>query len=106
MKACKECPFRKNAPKGWLGDGEPEEGLSRYQYYFDTDTAVHCHMNQATLCRGFAHTYNNQMKLSRNRVVAAFQGEVKKYKEAAKLCFDNIYDFIKHHKITRNAGRD
>jgi len=95
-KPCKECPCRKTAAKGWLGDADIATGVERYEQYFLTDTPVACHMNPERFCRGVLHIYNNMLKLSRNPTVRAAQIEIKG-EVGAGYCFKSTKEFLEYH---------
>lgn len=109
-KVCKECPFRRKSPAGYLGEAtyDPEGFLA--PHYTWGDESLPCHMlvdwdgthpqkartpEEAPLCRGFVTFVKNSVKRSLNP-------EIAKAAEEIEADHGNIFswphEFIAHHK--------
>jgi hypothetical protein len=71
-KICNECPFRKDAPKGWLGPHTVEELLDAQQFEFpfschklreDDSTEADIIQGRLKICRGFVASASASFKL-------------------------------------------
>lgn len=91
-KPCKECPFRRVSPKGWLGDNDPRH----FAINANHDGNFPCHMtmekNQEFQCAGRATMWANQCKTSRD-------DSVPDLKPDRENVFSHIGEFNKHHGI-------
>lgn len=90
-KPCSNCPFKKDALKGWLGADRAEEIANAHSFT--------CHKTGETgsgprkQCAGFMI-----MKEEDSAFYRLLNHEARKYlSEQNKLVFDTIYDFINHH---------
>src|ERR1700677_1314898 len=91
-KPCNECPFRRIAPKGWLGSNIPQ--------HFAVNANRECHFPrhktmgkpQEFQCAGRATMWANQCKVSRD-------GSVPHVAKDKETVFSHIGEFIKHHGI-------
>lgn len=86
-KPCKDCPYRKDSLKGWLGE-------KRMTEFLNTDSFL-CHKNTSLQCAG-------HMILKKNGNI--FVRAAKIYKEDLKLkgedlIFDTEQQCIEHHKF-------
>lgn len=104
-KPCRECPFRKDSWKGYLGDvsGQPEVYLEQLEH----STPIPCHLTvdwespdyleevkQAPACIGALQFMNNSCKLSKFKNIIELQEEAGKNDQIFKWS----PEFIKHHK--------
>lgn len=89
---CSECPFRRIAPAGWLGDNHPQY----FAVAANHDGHFPCHktMKRAkpAQCAGRATMWANQCKVSRDDSVPSLPRSEK--------VFRHIGEFTKHHNIT------
>lgn len=93
-KPCGECPFRKNAPRGWLGPWNPTSILQQAFSEF----GLACHMtadnpDAISMCAGSIICANKSAKKYRNTKLAQLQQGLGED--------DNVltaFEFIKHHK--------
>lgn len=84
---CNECPFRKNAGAGWLGDNTPED----FSIAATSDTSVSCHLMvdqdqehfswekdeaAAPRCRGALAMMSNMCKVPINKEMAKLRKSV------------------------------
>ena len=111
-KPCGECPFRRCAPAGWLGNATPEEFINTAL----ADDAMPCHptvdytrddwresmVEEGTKvqhCVGARIFFANQCKLPRNPVylLAQQNGEVIKMAADRAAVFSNRAEFLAHH---------
>jgi len=89
---CKECPFRRIAPSGWLGSNQPQHFAvnAAHEGHFP------CHITMtrpdAPECAGRAIMWANQCKVSRDDSVPRLATDREKV-------FGNIMEFTKHHGI-------
>lgn len=103
--SCAECPFRRKAAAGWLGESEDaQDFLSTTS---GGELLLPCHMavdweaddkdeqvEEAPKCFGHRVFLRNQCKIPRNPEAARLVGEV----EADRVnYFSNVPEFIKHH---------
>ena len=89
---CKECPFRKAAPRGYLGGNNPQ----KFTVIVGHDGFMACHLTMGKKtpekqCAGRAAMFANQCKVSRDKSVM----EVPKQAEVVS----SIFEFMKHHGI-------
>jgi hypothetical protein len=112
-KACKECPFRKDSPAGWLGGLDAEETLA----CMDFEELFNCHMErkdspqqnirearsgEQNICRGYlvsarmsgkrfgsnAITGKYLLKLTEGMIIT----------DTEKECIMTRSEFLAHHK--------
>jgi len=106
-KLCKECPFKKDSMKGYLGEasGDPESFLQSMEYdpipchlqvdwENDTDEEIEnkCFSHP---CIGSLQFMNNSCKLPFSKEYRALQDSVDKNPEV----FNWRAEFIRHHTI-------
>jgi hypothetical protein len=100
-KMCKECPWRKNAPAGWLGDAAPEE----FVHLIRRDVKLPCHakidyddedwqsnIEDAPYCAGALLATRKMCKLPRNPEHAKMVKEVEDNPNHM-----NHAEFTEHH---------
>lgn len=125
-KPCKECPFRKKAPSGYIGghadaaeifdiiqhDGkfpchlEVNDFLDHFEHELDDDDCLAPTRDQlfeqavqeVSFCAGSIIFMNNTGKLSRNPEIAKLQSKFKK----SNAVFCSSLEFLKHHKSARS----
>ena len=97
-KPCRECPFRKRAPAGWLGPWTPEDLIGQVM----SEAGFACHMtvkedgvSTGTLqCAGALICANKSAKGYRNPELAMDQNALRGH-------FDNevmgAHEFLEHH---------
>lgn len=96
--ACRECPFRKRSPKGWLGPWKSAKELIEQAF---SEAGLACHMQLekahepggAPFCTGALVCANKSHKLYRNREIAELQVKAK--------ADDEVLDaraFLEYHK--------
>ncbi len=85
-KPCRECPFRKDCLKGWLGENRITEILK-------SDSFV-CHKNVQFKCAGFMILKNNENSFFR----LAERLKIKIYLRGHELVFNTKKQCINHHK--------
>lgn len=105
-KVCRECPFRRVAAPGWLGEssGDPWDFLASFQH---GETALPCHLRvnwslpnakvkaaDAALCRGALTMLRNSCKVPRDPDLAAAVRSVEPDRENV---FANPNEFMLHH---------
>lgn len=89
-KPCRDCPFRKDCLKGWLGASRMHQILSEPSFV--------CHKNTALQCAG-----HMLMKGIENAFVKlAGQLQLKTGLRGKHLVFENESDCVDHHR----NGRD
>lgn len=92
---CKECPFRRAAPAGWLG-GPPVED---YMGCIRMDVPISCHLTrekkkEPAMCAGSLIHIKNQLKVPRDQ---GLYDAVKRVSESAAV-FQWPHEFEHHHK--------
>lgn len=103
-KPCRECPFLRTAPNGYLGAATPENFI---QSTLNTEEGMPCHLtvdyddpdwldklDEAQLCRGSLIFLKNSCKLPRS---AAYCAEVQAVPADRETVFANSMEFLKHH---------
>lgn len=102
---CKECPFRKDSIKGYLGEAsyDPETFLEQLEFRqpipchmtvnWQSDNFVN-EMRKAPACIGALQFMNNSCKLSRFKKIMDLQDKAGKNNKI----FMWSADFIKYHK--------
>lgn len=95
-RPCRECPFRREAPRGWLGGGTVDAWK---QDLTVGDTAFVCHMaeaeNKRHFCAGSMIHYRNSFKTPRN---AVFATAVMEYQPDKETVFQWSFEFEAHHR--------
>lgn len=108
-EVCKECPFRRSAPAGYLGTASHDpHGFLGPHYH--GDLRLPCHMRvdwegrkknsaaakpeTAPLCRGFVTFMKNNVKYAENEEVREAMKEVEVDRETL---FGWQHEFIEHH---------
>jgi hypothetical protein len=107
-KPCGDCPFRREAPAGWIGaHGHPSEitDIAMADEKFPCHTAVNkleiegadfeTAVKAAPYCVGSLIMMNNTCKISRNSFVAELQRKVGKSTDV----FANAQEFVQHHEV-------
>jgi hypothetical protein len=96
---CKECPFRKVAPAGYLG-GHP---LEPYRQPPSVGMPTSCHMTdkgadseQTSFCAGSLAVINNDPDVQPLDDYAAAAAKIGPRED----CFATVADFAEHHKDT------
>lgn len=85
-KPCRDCPFRKDSPLGWLGDERMAEILSQRSFV--------CHKKHHLQCAG--HMLINGMENDFVRLAHMLNIELPL--SGRDLVFDTPLDCIEHHK--------
>lgn len=90
---CKECPFRRVSPAGYLGDNQPQI----FSFLASRDGHFPCHLTMGKKspereCAGRAIMWANQCKKARD-------GSVPNLEKDRESVFANILEFNAHHKI-------
>lgn len=90
---CKECPFRRVAPPGWLGSNQPQHFAVNAAH----ESNLPCHLTMSKpdspQCAGRAIMWANQCKVARD-------GSVPRLEKDREHVFSHIGEFTKHHGIT------
>lgn len=95
---CKDCPFRRKSPEGWLGPYEIPDLLE----FVALDVEFPCHMTMETqqevICSGYVHYRNNCSKICRmaNRLKKAED----QLRGKPNDCFSSVGEFVEHHDIS------
>lgn len=84
---CSDCPFRRDALRGWLGGSTPEEFIAMAH----SDTAYPCHAFLGPQCAGLAIYRANVAKLPRSPHVQRLNAD-------RVAVFASIKEFLAHHK--------
>lgn len=89
---CKECPFRRVSPAGYLGGNKPQHFAVNIAH--DGDFPCHLTMGEKheAQCAGRATMWANQCKKSRD-------GSVPHLPVDREKVFSHVSEFIAHHKI-------
>jgi len=89
---CRECPFRRESPAGYLGNNEAKN----FAILANHDGNFPCHLTmgkkQERQCAGRAIMWAKQCKVSRDKSVPSLPVDREKV-------FSNIYEFNQHHEI-------
>ena len=109
-KPCKECPFRKASPKGWLGPDSAQEVMDKVNREGD----YICHMTTAgkaeidgrgpldtpglKYCTGSIMYANTNFKRYRDPERQKLQDEMSKMKCRTKV-LRNAKEFMEHHTL-------
>lgn len=95
---CKECPYRKDSAKGWLGDNS----LDTYAEPITSDIEIPCHKTmsddkQMRYCAGLASVRVNSCKSARfSTIIALSETNVKESPHRSE-CFNWKHEFEEHH---------
>jgi hypothetical protein len=101
-KPCKECPFRKRSPPGWLGPWEAEELLMVAGRH---DLACHMTVHRGEdhtpmphhqACAGAALHMNNKLQVAFHPSLVELQDKLKDSPEA-KNVFKDTTEYLMHH---------
>jgi len=105
-KPCNDCPYRKTAFRGWLGEcsGDPKEFLLQLEgpnihpchKTVDWEQASDEEIEESPRCIGALQFMNNSMMQSRFPQVRAMQEQAGKNDEIMQF----KHNFIKHHEVT------
>lgn len=90
---CKQCPWRKIAPAGWLGGNDPHT----YTDLVQMNTAANCHMHpkgEAVFCAGSLAVLNNSCTAARYPDGAGKAADAVGQRDD---CFKWPADFYRHH---------
>lgn len=92
---CRDCPWRRNAPAGWLGGFPAVEFVAMVQ----TDVELACHLTvggsgEPSLCAGALISYRNQCKSPRTPDLGAAVQQV----EPSPDVFAFPREFLDHHE--------
>lgn len=91
---CKECPWRRKSPRGWLGaskNGKPIEA-STYVQTAHFEGQIDCHMKGKLQCAGAAIFRGNVLKLPRNKKLLVLPND-------HALVFSSSEEFLAHHTL-------
>ena len=103
-KPCGDCPFRKEAMRGWLGVWEAEDilnqahsevGLPCHSSYDNEKVTVAQALKTAHVCVGSLQNANNSFKLFVNPTLRKFAEMVGKNPAVM-----NAWEFLKHHTFS------
>ncbi len=102
IKPCNDCPFRKKAMNGWIGNwesaeallaqSESEAGLPCHKSYNNEKKTIAEAQKSAHVCVGSLQSANNSCKMYRNPIMNAFANAVGK----SELVM-NAWEFLEHH---------
>ena len=84
-KPCKDCPFRKDSLKGWLG-------AARARKIAQADSFV-CHKNTDLQCSGHMLLMGDRNSFMRFAMILGHRLNLK----GRDLVFDGVSSFINHH---------
>lgn len=100
-KPCRECPFRRIAPAGWLGGFTPDE----FVLIADQEQRMPCHLHMAKhgatyaepgttapQCAGRAIYWANQLKVPR------VSGSILELPQDIEHVFRWRHEFVAHHR--------
>lgn len=99
---CNECPFRKNAPKGWLGGLSAKEtsDLVLGEANFACHKTRHKKLDEMSRCKGSQLFLINHCKAPKfNKPLAEAINETKKEKHILENYLG--FDFLTHHEIKK-----
>jgi len=116
---CRECPFRRVAPNGYLGAATPENFIKST---LATEIGMPCHLTvdyeekdwlatldeKASLCRGSLIFLRNSCKLPRS---SAYAAAVLETPVDRNTVFGNSAEFLLHHQspvrppVRKNCGK-
>jgi hypothetical protein len=89
---CKECPWRRTAPRGWLGGVVPAEV---YVATAHGEGQIDCHMRNKLQCAGAAIFRDNVFKDPRNKKLLVLPAN-------HELVFSSSEEFLEHHTLKRS----
>lgn len=94
---CKECPFRKKAPAGWLGPWNPEDIVRQISYgeFPCHRTIPHNSIENMESCGGAAMLLNNSIQQAHGTVLSSHQRKIEE--EDHSTVFSNKQEFLDHH---------
>lgn len=97
---CKECPFRRTSPRGWLGG--TEIGLAtEYVQEAHSDRDINCHMVHERSCSGLAIYRQHVCKQPRGgSALVAVQAVA----EDRETVFASPKEFLEHHDTPVNRS--
>lgn len=87
---CSDCPFRRDAPPGWLGGNTPETFVA----IAHTDQKYNCHTKVGPQCAGLAIYRANVCKVPREEDVLRLPGNT-------EHVFSTDEEFLAHHRRGR-----
>lgn len=101
-KPCSECPFRREAPAGWLGPWTVFEilqviGRSAFACHRTVTESFNEDQPGLESCAGMAIFLNNNLEVSRNESNRRHQDLLKRSPHA-KTVFSNRGEFAAHHQ--------
>ena len=107
---CGDCPFRKQAIAGWIGNwdsandllsqAQSEVGLPCHSSYNNGKIAIEEAVKSAHVCVGSLQSARNSGKLYRNPILNAFAKAVGRSESVM-----NAWEFLKHHTQFLNKKR-
>lgn len=115
-QVCKECPFRRVSPRGWLGEAsfpEPDpHGFMAPHYHGGLWLPCHKRVNwsredaqvqaeRAPLCRGFAIFLKNSVKWPETE---RMERAIEDIEPDHKAIFSWPHEFVEHHHGSRRAS--
>lgn len=113
-KPCKECPFKRDSVKGYLGQAEsPDQFIGPHWHgtehlpchmLVDWESASDSDTLASTMtCEGFAIMCSNSLKLPRNKQDSDY---VKTRAPDHKNIFSHVGEFLDHHKKASNENQN
>ena len=93
IKPCKNCPFRKDCLKGWLGEDRAEEICKAESFS--------CHKDNSLQCAGHLLLMRENNLFYRFILFFGIEPGFK----GADIVFDTHEEMIKHHKDERRKNR-
>lgn len=92
-KPCKECPFRRVAPRGWLGNIKADT----FMEHAHSESVMDCHLGDGThQCAGAAIYRANVLKRTRH------PDKIMELPENKEIVFASPKEFLDHHKINEH----
>ena len=91
-KPCTDCPFARDAVKGWLGGNTVEEWIEMVH----GETFIPCHVHPDVQCAGAAIYRNNVCKDPRDKTLLVLPRDKKRV-------FARPTEFLEHHVATAKA---
>lgn len=86
-KPCKDCPWKRNSLKGWLGEASPEDWLHTAR----GEGVVKCHVVKNQQCAGIAIFRGNICKSPRNKSCLVLPAD-------RETVFSWDDEFLAHHQ--------
>lgn len=93
-KPCSDCPWRRDAVPGWLGNQTPEEWQARIH----GESELRCHTVSNQQCAGAAIMRANVCKLTRNRAALRLAAD-------PVVVFTTTQEFVAYHKAARKPRK-